>query len=394
MRLGVDASNLRLGGGITHLVELLRAAEPAKFGFGEVVVWGRRATLDRIEERPWLSKVDQPFLRRGIFAQTYWQRFRLSDLARNAGCDVLFVPGGSYIGSFNPVVTMSRNMLPFEWRETRRYGWSASTLKFILLRLVQTRTLRKAHGVIFLSQYAREAVLKAIGGLQGKAVLVPHGVSPRFFAAPRPQRRYAEFNPASPCRVLYVSTTEPYKHQWQVAEAIADLRSDGVPITIDFVGPPGAGHRRLTDAIRRLDPNGSFIKYRGEMPYEALHQLYASVDIGVFASSCENMPNILLEGMACGLPMACSKMGPMPELLAEAGVYFDPERREEIAAAVSSLMLSAELRGANARAALARAQQYSWKRCADDTFAFLAEIAQIPCQAGTGEPGSIPEISE
>jgi hypothetical protein len=52
MRLGIDASNLRGGGGVTHLAELLRAAHPAAHGFDSVVIWASQATLARLEERP------------------------------------------------------------------------------------------------------------------------------------------------------------------------------------------------------------------------------------------------------------------------------------------------------------------------------------------------------
>ena len=65
--------------------------------------------------------------------------------------------------------------------------------------------------------------------------------------------------------------------------------------------------------------------FHGEIPYKELHQQYQQADIGVFASSCENMPNILLETMASGLPIACSKKGPIPEVLGKDGVYFDSE---------------------------------------------------------------------
>jgi glycosyltransferase involved in cell wall biosynthesis len=376
MRLGVDASNLRLGGGITHLIELLRAAQPPKFGFSEVIVWGREAVLERLEDRPWLVKSAQRVLEHGLLQQSWWQSFRLSELARAADCALLFVPGGSYVGSFRPVVTMSRNMLPFEWRETRRYGFSRHTLKWIVLRLVQSRSFRKADGIIFLTQYAQRAVLRVVGRLRGKTVTIAHGINPRFIRAPRPQRTPAQFTAAQPCRLVYVSTTELYKHQWNVAEAVAQLRSEGLPLVLDLAGPPGPGQRRLDATLERVDPQRRFISARGEVAYRDLHELYAAADIGVFASSCENMPNILLEGMASGLPMACSNLGPMPEVLGDAGVYFNPERPGEIAEALRSLIASPELRAQKAQAAFMRAQQYSWKRCAEETFSFLGRIAQ------------------
>jgi len=86
------------------------------------------------------------------------------------------------------------------------------------------------------------------------------------------------------------------------------------------------------------------------------------------------MPNILLEGMAAGLPMTCSNMGPMPEILADAGVYFNPENPADIAGAVRQLYASASLRTQLAEKAFAQAKAFSWERCAGETFAFIGSF--------------------
>ena len=376
MILGIDAFNIRAGGGVTHLVELLRVADPRVHGFEQVIVWGSTATLAKIDERDWLHKVNDPFLDRGLLYRAFWQRFRLRKLAVKAGCDVLFVPGGSDASGFEPMVTMSQNLLPFEWREMRRYGWSFFTLKFLLLRWTQGRSFRKANGVVFLTEYARDAVLKVTGALQGKSVIVPHGINPRFTTLPRPQRASMDFKEGQPCRVLYVSIVDVYKHQWHVAEAVAQLRSDGVSVVLELVGPPAAGIGRLKETLNRLDPEGVFITYRGAVPYEKLEDHYAAADISVFASSCETFGQILTEAMSAGLPIACSNRSAMPEILGEAGVYFDPEDANSIARALRQLIESPDLRAQLAQAAFDRAQAFSWKRCADETFEFLARIAR------------------
>src|SRR4051812_32548146 len=122
MRVAIDASNLRGGGGITHLVGLLSAAAPEQSGVTEVIVWAPSATLQALPARPWLSKVKDPLLDKSLAHRLYWRRFRLPLLA--AGCDVIFSPGGGLGVSSKPVVTMFRNMLPFEPGERARYGWS------------------------------------------------------------------------------------------------------------------------------------------------------------------------------------------------------------------------------------------------------------------------------
>ena len=95
LTIGIDATNIRIGGGITHLVELLRAAQPAEHGIDRIVVWGGTPTLTALEDRPWLVKRNPPALDKGLLQRTLWQRFCLSQATRDEGCDVLFVPGGS-----------------------------------------------------------------------------------------------------------------------------------------------------------------------------------------------------------------------------------------------------------------------------------------------------------
>jgi len=373
MRLGIDASNIRTGGGITHIVELLEAARPYEHGITKVTVWAGGQTAKLLPRRPWLEVVHEPMLDRSLPARLYWQRVRLPQLARQH-CDCLFVPGGSFGGRFHPFVTMSRNMLPFEGCEWRRYGFSWMAAKMFLLRFSQSRSLRNADGVIFLTEYARSVVAR-MAGLDGPQRVIPHGVHPRFFLEPREQKPISQFSLGRPFTLLYVSKLEPYKHQWRVVEAIGMLKNK-LPIALCLVGDGVCmtSTRRLRETLRRVDPHEEFIHWLGDVPHEKLPDCYHNADGFIFASSCENLPNILLEAMAAGLPVACSDRGPMPEVLGPAGVYFNPERTAEIAAAVQLLVEDRALRQYFADTAHARARQYSWERCANETFAHLAAV--------------------
>ncbi len=379
MRLGIEASNLRAGGGITHLAELLRAAQPERHGFSQVIVWAGAGTLRSLPERAWLvsSNPHAPGPGTTWVRRALWQRRGVAAAARAAGCNILFAPGGSYLGSFRPFVTMSRNMQPFEPQELRRHGWSAAALRLRLLRRLQSDSFRRADGLIFLTRYAREVIAAVVKALPAMTTIIPHGVDARFARPPREQLPAAAYGAQRPFRILYVSIVNVYKHQWHVAEAVARLRAAGMPVTLDLVGPayPPA-LARLRRTLARLGPVAECIRYHGAVEHAELPAFYAAADLCLFASSCENMPNILLEGMTSGLPIACSNRGPMPEVLGSTGLYFDPEDPDDIARAVRTLIESAELRATVARDSFARAQGYSWERCASETFGFLAQVAR------------------
>jgi glycosyltransferase involved in cell wall biosynthesis len=374
--VGIDATNLRCGGGVTHLVELLRAFESEGIGIKKVVVWGGEATLAAIDDGPLIDKRNPPALNKGLLYRSLWQCYRLSAAARDAECDVLFVPGGTYIGNFQPVVTISQNLLPFEISELRRYGATLFSLKLLLLRWTQSRSFKKSDGVIFLTQYARDVVLNVTGKLSGKTCIVSHGCNPRFDKPPKVQHRIEDYDEEHPYRALYVSTIDQYKHQWHVMEAVAALREQGLPIVLDLVGHAySPALKRLNETINRLDPNRSWVRYHGAVPYEKLDVLYAEVDLGIWASTCETFGLILLETMASGLPIACSNKAPMSEVLGDAGVYFDSEQPNDIARALRELIAAPQLRTELAYAAYKRSHQFSWQRCATQTFEFLASVS-------------------
>lgn len=373
MILGIEAYNIRSGGGISHLVELLRAANPDAHGFKRVIVWSSQSTLDLLEQRSWLIKRNDPALESNHLRHSWWQLRNLSKLAKSEGCDLLFVPGGSFITSFNPVVTISQNLLPFEWRELVRFGLSATTVRLIFLRWLQSHSFRNAIGTIFLTQFARKSVLEVTGPLNGQSVIIPHGVNRRFVMSPRRPRSLKDCSLANPFRIIYVSIISLYKHQWHVAKAVAELRSEGFPVVLDLIGaayPPALS--KLKRALRGIDPDSRFIHYLGEIDYTEIHELYANADIAVFASSCETFGQILTESMSAGLPIACSRSSAMPEILGDSGIYFDPENPSEIACAIRQLMEDDYLRAQCAESAFIKSQAYTWDRCASQTFAFLA----------------------
>jgi glycosyltransferase involved in cell wall biosynthesis len=134
--------------------------------------------------------------------------------------------------------------------------------------------------------------------------------------------------------------------------------------------------KRLNKTINRMDAERCWVHYHGAIPYAELHSMYADVDMAIWASTCETFGIILLEAMASGLPIACSNRGPMPEVLGQAGVFFNPEQPQDIARALRDLIESPQTRTELARASYERVPEYSWQRCADETCRFLVKVMQ------------------
>jgi glycosyltransferase involved in cell wall biosynthesis len=374
--VGIDASRNRSGGSKVHLRGILQDADPVAHGIREVHVWSYRDLLDALPDYAWLVKHNPSAVQRSLPHQVWWQYHSLPREAKASGCDVLLNTDAGSVCGFRPGVVMSRDMLSYEPGAARRYGWSKARLRLILLRYLQARSLRRADGAIFLTNYAAR-VIQGFTGVLPHSRIIPHGVSAAFRHLTA--RGVWSEAPGRTIRCLYISNAAMYKHQWTVVRAIGDLRRRGYGLSLTLAGGGSGRAQALLDrAIEETDPRRDFVQTIGAVRHDDIPSLLSAADLFIFASSCENMPNTLLEAMASGLPIACSDRGPMPEVLGDGGAYFDPENASSIAAAVERIVISPEFRMSIAKRAKALSEQYSWARCGSETWQFLRAIAQNP----------------
>jgi len=373
LHVGIDGSNLRSGGPITHVSELLRHARPASHGIARVTVWGGTSTLARIPDLPWLTRVHVPRLDGALPWRVAWQ---LLGLTRR--CDVLFAPGRTPVRGFEPYVSMSQNMQPFDGRERARYAFSWAAMRLWLLRWLQARAFRKSAAVIFPTEFARDWIGAKARVRAGRSSVIPHGVSDRFRQPPRPARPLASYSASDPFRIVYVSDFYVYKHHAAIAEAVCRLHDERLPVCLELIGAPieAAAMRRLQATLARHPAATRAVRIISPMPHDELPRAYRDADAFVFASTCENLPLTLIEAMASGLPIAAAAERPMTDILGDGAVYFDAEDVQSAMDALRSLVHNQQLRDRLARANYEASETYSWRRCADETFALLASVAR------------------
>ena len=376
--LAIDGSNIAEGGGLTHLKNILAAVSPSSNQFNEVHVWCNYKVSKSLPSFPWLVVHSPTWCQSNLLVRTIYRQFTLSSELKRLKCSALLSLDGILPKFCSiPMVVLSQNMLPFQADRANLFGrFSFMRLKMFLLRLTQCRSFRVADGAIFLTEYARDGIRKIAQRLPNDIAVIPHGIEDRFFyKSERSHRKYCK--ESEPLQLLYVSIQMPYKHHFELMEAVSELRSSGVNISLKMIGRSWGWYGEILARKRaELDPFNEFIFDIGEVDFEEIQVQYESADLFVFPSSCENMPNILLEAMAAELPVVCSNRGPMFEILKGDGLYFDPESVESMKDAIHEMVQDDLLRAELSKSAKATAQRFKWDVAAQKTLDFMIRVVE------------------
>lgn len=373
LNIGIEASRNKSGGARAHIIGIIRSFDDnlLREKINKVHVWSYTELLNILPNKDWLIKHNVKESEKPILQQLWWQYNKLPiELIENK-IDILLNTDASSVCRFKPAVTMSRDMLSYEKGEMKRFGISIQRLRLIVLKYVQNYSLKKSTASIFLTNYAAGTIQNSAGIIKNVKI-IPHGVSDNFRIVTN-NGIWKNNNKNIKC--VYVSNVEFYKHQWNVALAISNLRINGYNISIDLVGGgTGKALEKYNNIVDQIENNKTFINHHEFVSHDKLPEYYSDKDIIIFASSCENMPNTLIEGMCTGLPIACSNRGPMPEVLKNGGVYFDPEDVKSIEKSIKTIVHDDYLRSFISKRSVELSQQYSWSRCSLETFSYLCEV--------------------
>jgi len=332
MIVGIDGTRSRSGGAIGYLSNIFNHRDPRPFGISKVHLWADKKVLDQIPPKSWLIPHDIGPYSQSLVREVLWQKTKLANELESNQCDVLFIPNGVSVCNYSPQIAMCRDLLCFEPGQRDLYPlFSKQQLRLRINKWLQRNTYRKADRVIFLNNYARDLVGEHLDRDVGDSPIIAHGVDTQVFF-PDTQNRTL---PVSPIKMTYVSNLDAYKHQWNVIEGIAAARKKGAMIELTLVGKMlGPLRAKLEAAICQFDPTREWVRVAGQKSPKDVSDILRRSDCFIYASSCENLPNSLIEAIATGLPILSSDKGPMPTMLGDTAFYFDPYKPASIQSAV------------------------------------------------------------
>ncbi|MCY1211319.1 glycosyltransferase [compost metagenome] len=369
MEIAINAYSAKAGGGKTYLYNLLRNI-PSEVS--QIYLFCHD-DLD-VGMSPKIKRVKTVFPVYNPVFRGFWERFVLPVWLRQKKVKTLFVPGGVVNTKPPPgcrVVTMFRNMLPFNEEGLRESGSSFLRLKNWKLKRMMLHSMQTADLVIFISNFALQYMEKLIK--VRRSAIIPHGLAEAFLTADKSLDR-----PPLPFLgryFLYVSRFDFYKRHLQVIKAYESLPT---PIKDEYrlVLAGDAENSFGREALLYLKNKGleGRVTVLGDYDYLKLPALYSHSELFIFASTCENCPNILLEAMGGGVPIICSDYQPMPEFGGDALIYASPDEPHQISEAILRVVSQPALREVLAEKAAAQSRKFSWDRTAAETWKVILSV--------------------
>lgn len=303
-----------------------------------------------------------------------WYLWVYPRLVKKIKPDVEFYPSGQlrvYLRTAFTIATC-HNLLLFDKKELSRIENENEQVYFQRYRKNQVHSFEKSNAVIFLSRNSQNVVSNEVPAIKQSAVIA-HGLDPAFLIDKK--RSYELGNKI---KLLYVSPFYHYKHQLEVVKAVQLLREEtGLDIYINLIGGGDSSAAFELNNYVINENIQAFVFVKANMNYENLSEEYSAADIFIFASSCETFGITILEAMGAKLPIACSDRTGLSEILKDAGLYFNPEDPKSIADTVQKLILDINLRETLGKKAYHYALDYTWKRCASETFSYINTLKKI-----------------
>lgn len=138
-----------------------------------------------------------------------------------------------------------------------------------------------------------------------------------------------------PRRLLFVGHVIPTKGVYELVEACSAIPD----VELRLLGR--VEYKVKADLLVKASArSGEWMTLLGERGHDEVLREMLSCDLFVFPSYTEGFPNVVLEAMACGIPVITSAVGAIPEMLdsGRCGVLLQPQDTESLRKSIEALV--------------------------------------------------------
>jgi glycosyltransferase involved in cell wall biosynthesis len=253
-------------------------------------------------------------------------------------------------------------------------------------KLKQNLALRQADKILTVSGYSKRQIVQHYNIPETRVAEISEGPSDVFRTLSHDHymdavlRRYG-LKPEERF-LLYVGGISPHKNLDVLVEAYhrltMDLLFEDVKLVLvgDYQGDAFYSHYPAIKGEVEKRHLTEKVLFTGFVPDDDLAYLYNAAILFVLPSLEEGFGLPAIEAMACGTPVVASDRGSLPEVLGEAGCFFDPSHSGALLTVLRNVVESEEKREHMRRSGIARSKLFTWEEAARKTVSLFSEITE------------------
>lgn len=295
--------------------------------------------------------------------------FQIPNILKKMNMDIVIEP--RHFGPFNlpkkiKRVTVIHDLSPLHYPQWHQF------ISRNLQQLFLPSILKKANHIITNSSFTALDVAKHFPNTASKTTGILLGKEDSF--RPQTQLSILEKYDITKPYILHTGTIEPRKNLTLLLTAFELIkRKRQQPLQLVLIGKLGWKSKKTLNKIN----NSTFktdIKMLGYLPRTDLPKIYSMATAFVYPSYFEGFGLPVVEAMACGIPVLVSNSSCLPEVVGDAGLYFDPSDVQTLTKHLTDILLSPMLRKNLSIKSLRQAQKFSWEKTAAQTLGVLQRI--------------------
>jgi len=220
---------------------------------------------------------------------------------------------------------------------------------------------RLADEIVCISEYVRESVLKH-ASVDPARVHTIHIQLPQRLPMVEPEisaSLLAKLSLEANAFLLYPANFWPHKNHEMLLTAFGMYRARNPASGLKLVctGTPGSRRDYIIEAASRMGL-GPWVIFSGYLRNEEFAALMKECFAVIYPSLYEGFGMPIVEAMVARKPVLCSRVASIPEIAADAAIYFDPKRPTEIVSAIEDIVSNPGLVAELIDKGVARAQQF------------------------------------
>ncbi len=242
-----------------------------------------------------------------------------------------------------------------------------SRLKQTYIRRFIKRSVRVADHVITVSEHTKEDIVDKFDLSPETISVVPLGPGGGLVEADGEP-------PVAPPYILFVGSVRRHKNIETLLRGFQRYRRQGnTDLSAAIVGSTHPSYQPELEA--EIDEEyQNDIHFLGHVGDKAVARLYNHAEAFVFPSLYEGFGLPPLEAMGYGTPVIAANRTSIPEVVDDAGVYFDPTDPDDLSKALACVLEDEERRTQLVERGYDRYDQFSWARTARETLEIYQRV--------------------